>query len=166
MAYKDEYEVARLHLDPAEVARRDAEYGPDARTSVLLHPPVLRALGMQRKIKLGGRLAGPGVPRPARGAAACAAPRSTCSAAPASGGSSGASSGEYQARRSGTACDGLGPDTVDRVVEVAGTADLVRGYEEIKLANVGRFRERVAELLTELGAQRAAGSSQVRQRSS
>ena len=52
MAYKDEYEVARLHLDPVEVARRAEAHGPDARVSVLLHPPVLRALGMNRKIRL------------------------------------------------------------------------------------------------------------------
>ena len=148
MAYKDEYEVARLHLDPAEVARRDTEFGPDARTSVLLHPPVLRALGMERKIKLGGRLAGPafralraarhlrGTPLDVFGAAGVRRVERSLV-------------GEYQ-RAVREACEALGPDTVDRVVEVAGAADLVRGYEEVKLANVERFRERVGELLAEL----------------
>ncbi|HWE10193.1 MAG TPA: indolepyruvate ferredoxin oxidoreductase family protein, partial [Solirubrobacteraceae bacterium] len=36
MAYKDEYEVARLHLDAVEQARRDNEFGPDVKVQTLL----------------------------------------------------------------------------------------------------------------------------------
>jgi indolepyruvate ferredoxin oxidoreductase len=53
MAYKDEYEVARLHL---RKEFRDAvakEFGEYTRFRYLLHPPTLRTLGMKKKIKLG-----------------------------------------------------------------------------------------------------------------
>nr|WP_280294676.1 DUF6537 domain-containing protein [Nocardia abscessus] len=38
------YEVARLSLDPAMHAAVAAEFGPGARVSYRLHPPILRAL--------------------------------------------------------------------------------------------------------------------------
>ena len=53
MAYKDEYEVARLHLDPVERARIAAEFGEGAKIRYKLHPPVLRALGLDTKLTLG-----------------------------------------------------------------------------------------------------------------
>ncbi|KAB2884269.1 MAG: indolepyruvate ferredoxin oxidoreductase family protein [Albidovulum sp.] len=43
LAYKDEYEVARLHLETAEKAR--AEFGGDFRMSVHLAPPILSRMG-------------------------------------------------------------------------------------------------------------------------
>ena len=56
MAYKDEYEVARLLL---ATAPRGATF--------LLHPPLLRSLGMRQKMEL-RRLGRPDVPRAARDA--------------------------------------------------------------------------------------------------
>jgi indolepyruvate ferredoxin oxidoreductase len=41
----------------------------------------------------------------------------------------------------------LALDDVDRAVEIAELPDLVRGYEQIKLDNVARYRARLAELL-------------------
>src|SRR6202035_3825915 len=52
-AYKDEYEVARLSLDPALDAAVRAQFGDGARYQYRLHPPVLRALGLKHKVSLG-----------------------------------------------------------------------------------------------------------------
>jgi indolepyruvate ferredoxin oxidoreductase len=40
----------------------------------------------------------------------------------------------------------LDGDSAERVAEIAALPDLVRGYEEIKLRNVERFRERAKQL--------------------
>ncbi len=53
MAYKDEYEVARLHLDAAVRAEIEAKWNGPVHTYWHLHPPFLRALGLKRKIRLG-----------------------------------------------------------------------------------------------------------------
>lgn len=50
-AYKDEYEVARLALDPGFAAAQG-----HAEVTVQFQPPLLRALGLNRKIGLGPRM--------------------------------------------------------------------------------------------------------------
>jgi indolepyruvate ferredoxin oxidoreductase len=54
LTYKDEYEVARLHLD-ADYGRIAGELGIDGPYSVTyhLHPPVLRRMGLHRKLPMG-----------------------------------------------------------------------------------------------------------------
>ena len=54
LTYKDEYEVARLHLK-ADYARAARDLGIDGPFTVRyhLHPPVLRRLGLSRKLALG-----------------------------------------------------------------------------------------------------------------
>ena len=52
-AYKDEYEVARLLLAPEATAAAEAVGGRGAKVTWRLHPPMLRSLGMDRKIALG-----------------------------------------------------------------------------------------------------------------
>ncbi|WP_295626314.1 indolepyruvate ferredoxin oxidoreductase family protein [uncultured Corynebacterium sp.] len=51
--YKDEYEVARLALDTGFVEGVAETYGDEASVGFLLHPPFLRALGWERKIRFG-----------------------------------------------------------------------------------------------------------------
>jgi indolepyruvate ferredoxin oxidoreductase len=150
MSYKDEYEVARLHLDPVERAQREAEFGPDADVSVLLHPPVLRAMGMNRKIRL-RRTATPafrvlraarrlrGTPLDVFGYAHVRRVERDLV-------------GEYQAAVQG-ALGQLDGGTVDQLVAIAELADLVRGYEDIKLRRVAQFREQLSTALSSMGGQ-------------
>jgi indolepyruvate ferredoxin oxidoreductase len=147
MAYKDEYEVARLHLDPAEQARREREFGADAVVSVLLHPPALRAMGMKRKIKVrrsaGVLFRGLRAARVLRGTAFDVFGRA----------------GVRRVERElipeyrdlvRTALDRLTPGTAAAVEELAGLPELIRGYEDIKLARVAEFRERARKALENL----------------
>jgi indolepyruvate ferredoxin oxidoreductase len=148
MAYKDEYEVARLHTDPALRGELEARFGPGARIAWHLHPPILRALGLRRKLRL-GTWAAPALRLLAR----CKALRGT----------PWDPFGRAQVRRVEralideycglveTALRRLGPDTHATAVALAETADLVRGYEEVKLAGVARFREAARELVARLG---------------
>lgn len=149
MAYKDEYEVARLALDPAVAGEIEAQFGAGARASWNLHPPVLRAMGMQSKLRLGPWF------RPAfRMLVVLRCLR-------------------------GTAFDPFGrahvrvierelvEEYIDLVrhlllrltpanhglaVRIAGLPDLVRGYEDIKLDSVVVYRAQMIELRAELDA--------------
>lgn len=52
MAYKDEYEVARLHLARSARDEIEHEFGAGGRVTYLLTPPILRTLGLDRKLRL------------------------------------------------------------------------------------------------------------------
>jgi indolepyruvate ferredoxin oxidoreductase len=152
IAYKDEYEVARLHVDPVMRAERERAFGADAKVQILLHPPLLRALGMKRKLKLGAwafpALRALAALRRLRGTRldpfGRAEVRRVERALP----------GEYRALVA-AALERLTPGTVAEVAEIAALPDMIRGYEQIKLRNVAAFRTRAQELLAEL--ERAAG---------
>ncbi|MDX6728465.1 MAG: indolepyruvate ferredoxin oxidoreductase [Baekduia sp.] len=152
LAYKDEYEVARLHLDAVESARREATFGTGAKVYVMLHPPVLRALGMDRKVKL-GRWFFPAF-RVLRGMRRLRGSRLDLFGVPKVRRVERALPAEYRAlvERS---LERLTPVTHATIAQIAGLPDVVRGYEDIKLANVERFREQAAALEAELatGAQ-------------
>jgi indolepyruvate ferredoxin oxidoreductase len=149
MAYKDEYEVARLHLDAFEQARLDDEFGPDARVEILLHPPVLRAMGVKRKLRLGNSarplLTSLRAGRRLRGTALDPFGRTAIRRLER------ALIDEHGALVR-SALRWLAPDTQDEVAKLAALPDLIRGYEEIKLANVERYRIAAAQALTALAA--------------
>ncbi|HET6506520.1 MAG TPA: indolepyruvate ferredoxin oxidoreductase family protein [Baekduia sp.] len=148
LAYKDEYEVARLHLEG--LAARDAA---DGKVSVMLHPPLLRAMGLDHKVKLRRGVAVPlfkalratnGLRGTRLDPFGRAHVRRIERALP----------GEYQALVD-RALERLTPVTHATVAAIADLPDLVRGYEDVKLANVEAFRQRAARLEDELarGAQ-------------
>jgi indolepyruvate ferredoxin oxidoreductase len=147
MAYKDEYEVARLHLDPAERARREREFGPDATVSVLLHPPLLRALGMKRKIRL--RRSANVVFRVLRAARFLRGTPFDVFGYAGVRRVERAIITEYRDLMR-DALARLSPATADAVAAIAALPEAVRGYEDIKLARVAEFRDRAKTALAQL----------------
>lgn len=144
MAYKDEYEVARLSLDPALQAQAEATFGPGARIAYRLHPPALRSMGMKNKIELGGpfriafralrsmrRLRGTALD-PFGYAHLRRVERDLIT--------------EYR-NMIDSALSGLNSENHSLAVEIAALPDMVRGYESIKLGNIDSYRARAKELL-------------------
>ncbi|MET8874938.1 indolepyruvate ferredoxin oxidoreductase family protein [Nocardia sp. NPDC004604] len=142
-AYKDEYEVARRLTDPAFLDEVAGQLPDGANLTYRLHPPVLRAMGRKKKIGLG--------------------PRSHFALRVLAQGK----------RLRGTKFDPFGYAHVrrverallahytemvtmlatdldragyDRAIRAAALPDMVRGYEDIKLANVELYRNSLQEL--------------------
>ncbi len=147
MAYKDEYEVARLHLDLVEQARLRSELGDDARVKVLLHPPLLRSLGMKRKLAL-GRSATP-LFRALRASKRLRGTGLDPFAHTKVRRTERALIGKYR-QLVAQALEQLVPSTAAVVLEVIQLPDMVRGYEDVKLANVERMWARARELMGDL----------------
>ena len=152
MAYKDEYEVARLMGDPAaNTAARALAASVDGSVSWNLHPPVLRALGRTGKVRFslawrpmfallarGKRLRGrwfdpfghTEIRRTER-----------------------ALVHEYLAALD-AAVEALERDAgaarYEQAVAIARLPELVRGYEDIKMATVETFRAELDERVSEL----------------
>ncbi|HYN32495.1 MAG TPA: indolepyruvate ferredoxin oxidoreductase family protein [Ilumatobacteraceae bacterium] len=141
MAYKDEYEVARLLLDDQARAGYEAVGGHATTITYHLHPPMLRAMGIDRKLKLqrsavptlrvlraAKRLRGT-LADPFRWAEVRRVERSMIP--------------EYI-----DAVDRLvlrlNPDTIDDAVEIASLPDQVRGYEDLKLRRAAAYRAELA----------------------
>jgi len=146
-AYKDEYEVARLMTDPDGLAAAREIAGPRGRIAWRLHPPLLRALGLSHKISI-GPWAAPAVRLLARLKRLRGTPldpfgharvRAVERELP----------GEY-VRAIDAVLERLAPENLAAAVALARLPDSVRGYEEIKLARVERYRARLAEALAEL----------------
>ncbi|MEL5958969.1 indolepyruvate ferredoxin oxidoreductase family protein [Streptomyces sp. CLV115] len=146
MAYKDEYEVARLALDPAVAQEARAEFGDGVTLKYRLHPPVLRALGMKRKLKLGSWFRWVfralvilrhvrGTPFDLFGYAKVRKVERRLVQS-------------YMSMIDAVS-DGLQETNTDLATRIADAPDIIRGYEEVKLANVERYEQLRDELLAE-----------------
>jgi indolepyruvate ferredoxin oxidoreductase len=153
MAYKDEYEVARLHLKPAFQKSTTSLFDEPRQVIFNLHPPLLQALGLKRKLQLGPwfnpalRLLRSlkclrGTPLDIFGYARVR--REERSLIP------------WYRDLLESALARLTADTYAEVVELARLPDEIRGYEEIKLNNVALVRQRSAELLERLAQPRGS----------
>jgi indolepyruvate ferredoxin oxidoreductase len=147
MAYKDEYEVARLSLGDDVRDAVTAQFGAGARMSYRLHPPFLRALGMKQKISLGAWF------RPFFGIlAALRLVRGTAFDPFGYAKVRRVERGlvvEYRSVIEETLA-ALRPETIELVVAIAALPDRVRGYEGIKLDNVEKYHAELATMRDEL----------------
>ncbi len=142
-AYKDEYEVARLLTRKELLAEVQVQVPGATKVKYNLHPPVLRAMGMNSKLKLGAwsrpMLKTMAVSKGLRGtwadpfgkAEVRRVERELL-----------ASHLELVTRLNAS----LTADSYATAVTVASAPEIVRGFEDVKLRNVVRYRETLAAL--------------------
>jgi len=148
MAYKDEYEVARLLTKPSFEERIAATFESPESIHYHLHPPLLRRFGLNRKVRLGPwfryALLGLKHLKVLRGT-----PFDLF----------GYSSHRRKERDLitwygnliGRVVERLTPDNLDIALDIAALPDQIRGYEKIKEANIVKVKQEAAsriELLT------------------
>ncbi len=150
MAYKDEYEVARLYLREEFWERLRRTFPGYRKLRFHLHPPLLRALGVRRKVAVG-----PWVLWVFRLLRAARRLRGTVLDP----------FGYLRARREerelvnwyrsllDRALDALTPHNYAQVVELLNAPDRIRGFEDVKRRYAAKAVERAEELLAELSGQ-------------
>jgi indolepyruvate ferredoxin oxidoreductase len=145
MAYKDEYEVARLMTDADGLAAAREVAGKRGKIAWRLHPPLLRAMGLTHKIAIPG-WAAPAIKLLAKGKRLRGTPldpfgythvRRLERELPS----------EYVAAID-RALAALSAEKLDDAIALAELPDLVRGYEEIKVRRVETYRQRLREALS------------------
>jgi indolepyruvate ferredoxin oxidoreductase len=139
MAYKDEYEVARLLARPEFEARVRRMWEQVEAIGYQLHPPLLRALGLKKKLRLGPWFRGP-----LRVLAKMKFLRGTAFDP----------FGYAGVRQEERALIGwyrdlvrecLGSDNLALAQEIAALPDQIRGYENIKLESIRKVKALAAE---------------------
>jgi indolepyruvate ferredoxin oxidoreductase len=143
MAYKDEYEVARLSLKSNVQDEIAEQFGASAKIAYRLHPPFMRALGMKSKLEL-GRWFEPGFGMLKRMKALRGTPLDVFGYAKVRR-IERQLIGEYRDLVE-SAVQKLTPGNLSAVLQLAELPDLIRGYEDIKLNNVEKFRRAASAL--------------------
>lgn len=147
IAYKDEYEVARLHLDAAAEAKMNAAFGQDLHVSWNLHPTFLRSMGVKKKVEFGPWF---------RPFMVLLRSLKFLRATPFD------LLGRTQVRRAERALPeyyrtmisaalGAKDASDEDLIALARTPDIVRGYEHVKLRNLATFVDETNRLRAKLG---------------
>jgi indolepyruvate ferredoxin oxidoreductase len=142
MAYKDEYEVARLLTKPSFESQIKETWTQVESISYNLHPPLLRRFGFKKKLALGSWFR-----RPLKMLAAMKGLR----------GGPFDIFGYAAHRRMERDLIGWYRDLITQVMdanhpralEIAALPDQIRGYERIKEASIAQTKKRAAEMLSE-----------------
>ncbi|GAB4583914.1 indolepyruvate ferredoxin oxidoreductase family protein [Nocardia sp. IFM 10818] len=142
-AYKDEYEVARLLVDPAFLDQVAAQVPGGENLTYKLHPPVLRALGRKKKIGLGPK-SHVALKLLAKGKKLRGTPLDPFGYAHVRKVERELLSHYTEMVRHFAVT--LSADTYDTATEAAGLPDVVRGYEDVKLGNVEQYWNGLREL--------------------
>jgi indolepyruvate ferredoxin oxidoreductase len=154
MAYKDEYEVARLLTQSTFRERALAAFDEGAKLYFNLQPPLMRAFGLKKKVALGASWFTPvlkalaafrflrGTPLDIFGYAATRRQERQLI--------------EWYVDLVLRALAKMHAGNVAVVREIAELPDLIRGYEEIKLRSLPKVRARADELMQALATGQAA----------
>jgi indolepyruvate ferredoxin oxidoreductase len=153
MAYKDEYEVARLMTMPGARVAAEAVGGRGADVRFLLHPPMLKALGLGDKLAISGSMLG--VFEALKRGKRLRGTRFDPFGATEMRRLERDLVGEFEDVL--TVLAGSDAETIDAAIAIAGLPDMVRGYEDLKLRRAAEYRRTLTGALT---AFRVASSTQ------
>jgi indolepyruvate ferredoxin oxidoreductase len=142
-AYKDEYEVARLLTRPELLEQVQAQVPGATKVTYNLHPPALRSMGMSSKLKLGA-WSRPVLKLTAKGKVLRGTPLDPF-------GRAHVRRVERELLASHTALvesltSALTEQSYATAVAAASASEMVRGYEDVKLRNVVRYEQTLADL--------------------
>ena len=143
MAYKDEYEVARLSLKSEVQAAMQEQFGDYGNVRYHLHPPVFKAFGLKGKIRFGrwfelvyralcGLRGLRGTPFDIFGYDKVRRVERDLIV-------------QYR-RLISEAIEELSSENYSQAVKLAQLPDIIRGFDEVKLGNVERFRQELRAL--------------------
>jgi indolepyruvate ferredoxin oxidoreductase len=155
LAYKDEYEVGRLHADAAFAKKIEGMFEGDYRLVYHLAPPLLARkdplTGEQRKMRFGGWMLG--VFRILKNLKALRGTAFDVFGYTAERRTERALIAEYE-QAVETLLAGLSPANHAVAVQIASLPEDIRGFGHIKLKNVAAARKKRDELLAAFGAKR------------
>jgi indolepyruvate ferredoxin oxidoreductase len=155
MAYKDEYEVARLMTKPEFEERVRGMWEAPEAISYNLHPPLLRSFGLHKKLTLGPWFKLP-LSVLKRFKFLRGTPLDLFGLSPHRRMERSLISWYRETIESVMAC--LTPDNLPLAIEIAALPDQIRGYEKVKEQNIAKVKAESGEKLAAMQAPAAVAS--------